>query len=79
MQMVGHDGEGVNPPGTANRDSPDMFLMPLAVDVIAYDILTAIAAGHELEDRIGVLEASSSSHAIYNNIRAVGWQALTCD
>ena len=57
MQVVGHDGEGVNPPGTANRGSPEMFLKALAVDVIAYDILTAVAAGHEVVDRIGVLEA----------------------
>jgi hypothetical protein len=37
MQVVGHDGEGVNPPGTAIRGSPEVHLEAIAVDVIAYD------------------------------------------
>jgi hypothetical protein len=41
----------------AHRGSPEMFLKAFAVDVIAYDILTAVAAGHEVVDRIGVPEA----------------------
>ena len=57
MQVVGHDGESVNPPGTANRGSAEVFLKPIAVDVIAYDVLTAVAAGHEVVDRVRVLEA----------------------
>ena len=52
-----------------------MQLEAIAVAVIAYDILTAVAADHEVVDRIGVgvLEAYSSWHAIHNNILVVGW------
>ena len=57
MQVIGHDGERVNMPGTANRGSPKVFLEPIPVDVIADDILTAVAAGHEVVDGVGVLEA----------------------
>ena len=57
MQVVGHDGESVNTPGTANRGLPEVHLEAIAVDVIAYDILTAVAAGHEVVDRARVLEA----------------------
>ena len=55
--MVGHDGERVNRPGTASRGSPKVHLEAIAVDIIADDILTAVAAGHEVIDRIGVLDA----------------------
>jgi hypothetical protein len=46
-KVAGHDGEGVNPPGTAIRGSPKVHLEAIAVDIIAYDILTAVAPGHE--------------------------------
>ena len=57
MQVIGHDGERVNMPGTANRGSPEVFLEPIAVNVVAYDILTAVAAGHDVVDRVRALEA----------------------
>jgi hypothetical protein len=40
-------------PGTANRGSPKVFLEPITVDVIADDILTAVATGHEVVDGVG--------------------------
>jgi hypothetical protein len=44
-------------PGIANRGSPKVLLEPIAVDVIADDMLTAVATGHEMVDGVGVLEA----------------------
>jgi hypothetical protein len=55
--VIGHDGECVNMPGTANRGSPKVFLEPIAIDVIADDILTAVAGGHEVVDGVRVLKA----------------------
>jgi hypothetical protein len=37
--------------------STEVFLEPIAVDVIAYDVLTAVAAGHEVVDSVRILEA----------------------
>ncbi len=47
VQVIGHDGERVNTPGTPNDGSTEVFSEPVAVDVIAYDVLTPIAASHE--------------------------------
>jgi hypothetical protein len=44
-------------PGTADGGSPEVFSEPIAVDVIAYDILPTVAAGHEVVDGVRVLEA----------------------
>ncbi len=55
--MVGHDGESVHAPGTAKRGSTEVFLKPIAVLVVTYNILTAVDAGHEVVDRTRVLEA----------------------
>jgi len=49
-------------------------LEPVAVDIIADDVLTAVAAGHEVVDRVSILEAQSSWHALCTNIRADGRQ-----
>ena len=57
VQVIGHDGERVNTPGTPNGGSTEVFLEPIAVDVIAYDVLTAVAAGHEVVDCVRILEA----------------------
>jgi len=46
VQVIGHDGKRVNTPGTPNGGSTEVFLEPIAVDVIAYDVLTAVAARH---------------------------------
>ena len=43
--------------GTPNGGSTEVFLEPIAVDVIAYDVLTAVAAGHEVVDSVRILEA----------------------
>jgi hypothetical protein len=74
VQVVGHDEKSVHPPGTAKRGSTEVFLNSIAVDVIAHDVLTAVAAGHEMVDSAGVLEAYASWHAIDGNILAVRWQ-----
>jgi len=57
VKVIGHDGERVNTPGTPNGGSTEVLLEPIAVDVIAYDALTAVAAGHEVLDSVGILEA----------------------
>jgi hypothetical protein len=48
VQVIGHDGERINTPGSADRGSPKAFLEPIAVSVIAYDILTADVASCEV-------------------------------
>ena len=57
VQVVGHDRESVHAPGTANRGSTEVFLKPIAVFVVTYNILKPIAAGREMVDRTRVLEA----------------------
>jgi len=57
VQVIGHDGERVNTRGTPNGGSTEVFLEPVAVDAIAYDVLTAVAAGHEVVDSVRILEA----------------------
>jgi hypothetical protein len=39
-----------------------VFLEPIAVDVIAYDMLAAVAAGHEVLDGARILKAQPSWH-----------------
>jgi hypothetical protein len=41
----------------ANRGFTHMFLEPVTVDVVAYNVLTAIAASHEVVDRARALDA----------------------
>jgi hypothetical protein len=77
MEMVGHDGESVDAPATAKRRSTEVFYEPIMVDIIAYDDLTAVAACHDVIDRIGVLEPESSCHATHNNRFGVGSQVKT--
>ena len=67
MQIVGHDGESVDSSATAKRRSTEVFYETIRVDVIAYDDLTALAARHDVIDRIGVLEPESSWHASHTN------------
>ena len=55
--MVGHDGKGVYAPRTAKRGSTEVFSKPIPVDIIANDVLTTVAAGHDVVDSIRVLEA----------------------
>jgi hypothetical protein len=57
VQVVGHDGESVDAPTTAKRGFAEVFLKPIAVDIITYNVLSAIAAGHEVVDCARVLEA----------------------
>jgi hypothetical protein len=57
VQVVGHDGESEYTPGTANCGFTEVFLKPITVDVIAHDVLAAVAAGHEVVDSARVLEA----------------------
>ena len=77
MQMVGHDGESVDAPATAKRRSTEMFYETITVDIIAHDDLTAVAACHDVIDRIGVLEPESSRHASHNNRFGGGPQVKT--
>ena len=54
MQVIGHDGERVNMPGAANRRLTKLFLKPIAINVVAHDVLTPITAGHDMmESRRG--------------------------
>jgi hypothetical protein len=45
VQVVGHDGKSVDTPTTAKRGFAEVFLKPIAVNIIAYNVLPAIAAG----------------------------------
>jgi hypothetical protein len=42
-----------------------MFDKTIPVDVTANDILTAVAAGHQMVNRAGILNAQSSCHVHY--------------
>jgi hypothetical protein len=77
VQVAGHDGKSVHAPTTAKRGFAEVFLKPIAVDVIAYNVLSAIAAAHEVVDCARLLEAQVSWHAFYGNILAVGSQEKT--
>ena len=57
VQVIGHDSERINMPGTPNGGSPEVFSEPIAVNVIAYDVLTRVAASHEVVDSVRILEA----------------------
>jgi hypothetical protein len=72
MQVIGHDGEGVNTSGTANRGSPEVFQEPIAVDVIASDILTAVAAGHKVVDCVSVLERNRRGMPFTTKVSPLG-------
>ena len=63
MEVVGEDHEGVDLPATTHRGAAQLLLEPVAVGVIADDVLAAVAAGHHVIDRARVLDAESSWHA----------------
>jgi hypothetical protein len=77
MKVVGHDGECVNAPGTPDGGSTEVVHEPIAVDVIAHDILTAVAAGHNVVDGIRVLEPQTSWHPVHTNRLSGGLQEKT--
>ena len=43
-------------PAAANRRLTKLFLKPIAINVVAHDVLTPITAGHDMINRIGVLK-----------------------
>ena len=57
MKVVGHQDEGVDPPGAADRGAGEVVAEAGPVVVVADDILSAVAAGHEVVDGAGILEA----------------------
>ena len=57
VQMVGHDEERVNAPRTATHGTTELFQQPITIDVIAHDVLPAIASGHEMVDGARILES----------------------
>jgi hypothetical protein len=60
-----------------NGGPTKLFSETIGVDVIARDVLTAVAAGHQMVDSIGILEAQSSWHALHTNTLADGRQEQT--
>jgi hypothetical protein len=77
MKVVGHDGERANTPDAPRGGSTQVDHQPIAVDVIAHDVLTAVAAGHNVVDRIWVLEPQASWHALQIDVRAAASQDET--
>jgi hypothetical protein len=65
-------------PGTANRRLTKLLLKPIAINVVAHDVLTPIDAGHDTINRVGVLKAQSSRHALHCNMLASGSQESFC-
>ena len=57
MQVIGHDDERVNTPRAAHRGFTELLFEAFPVGIIAYDVLTAVAADHQVVDRARVLEA----------------------
>ena len=64
MEVVGKDHEGVDSPAATPGGPPQLLLEPVAVRVVAHDVLATVAAGHHVVDRAGVLDSESSWHAM---------------
>jgi len=62
--------ESINPPGAALHGPRQSSQQPLPVLIIAHDVLPAVAAGHEVVDRVGILDTQSAWHANTGNIPA---------
>jgi hypothetical protein len=60
--MAGHDDERLNAPRTATRGTTEVFQQPITIDIIAHDVLAAVASGHEMADgaRIPDLQLAES-------------------
>jgi hypothetical protein len=78
QKVIGHDREGVNMPGAANRRLTKLFLKPIAIHVVAHDVLTPITAGHDMINRVAALKAPSPWHALHCNMLASGSQESFC-
>lgn len=62
MEMIGHQDEGIeDPPRTLNclLQTADE---PLPVRVVANDVLPGIAAGHDVVNRISILDTKAARH-----------------
>ena len=57
VQMIGHDHEGEDSPRTPGRRPSQVIDKTVAISVIANDILPPVAAGHQVIDRTGILNA----------------------
>ena len=62
VEMIGHQHEGVeDPPRTMNG-----FVQPvdesLPVRIIANDVLPAVAPGHDVVNRISILDSKAATH-----------------
>jgi hypothetical protein len=57
MKVIGHDHINVDPPRAAAHGPTEAVLQPLAVVVVANDVLAAVAAGHHVLDGGLVLQA----------------------
>jgi hypothetical protein len=58
--MIRPDNEGVDAPGTADRRSAETADEALTVVTVAHDVLSAVAAGHDMTDRASILNGKSS-------------------
>ena len=65
MQVVGLDDESVDTPGTANGGLTEKPLKSIRIGVVAYDVLTTIAARHCMVNRARILKSSVSRRAAY--------------
>ena len=61
--MIGHDHEGEDSPRTPGRRPSQVIDKTVAISVIANDILPPVAAGHQVIDRTGILNAHTPRHA----------------
>jgi hypothetical protein len=67
--MIRPDNEGVDAPGTPDRRSAEIADEALTVVIVAHDVLSPFAAGHDMTDRAWILNGKSSGHIPITPVR----------
>ena len=67
MKMIRHHGEGIHPQRTPDGCSSQVLDKAIAVCVVADNVLTPVAAGHQVIDRSWILNSQSPCHTRYCN------------
>src|SRR5438034_11685384 len=62
MEMVGEHDEGRDPPRAPLHGPRQAGQEPVAVVIVARDVLSAVPAGHEMVDGVVILDSESARH-----------------
>jgi len=68
VEVVRHNHKRIHPPRTLDGRSSQILNQPIAVCVVADDILPPVTTGHEMVDRTGILNTQSSCHALIGTV-----------